>query len=145
MSKRVSWKCNRSERLIMIPSSYSFPSSGCSSCSAALSGSAAISRMSMGSGTGTGSGYGCGCGASLGMWDKLWRHWIGPKYGLSVIGPSIESPFIPFLPQNMNDEKRERQAPGLCVLCSPVVHSITEFLDLTPDNLKNGTPESSVE
>jgi hypothetical protein len=51
----------------------------------------------------------------------------------------------PYLSQNMSDEKRERQSPSLCVLSSSMVHSFTEFLDLTPDNLKNGTPESSVE
>jgi hypothetical protein len=127
----------------MIPSSCSSRSPGCFSCSAALSGSAAISGMSMGFGTGAGSG--CGCGAALGMWDRLWRHWMGPKYGLSVIGPSSRIAFNPFLSQNMSDEKRERQAPGLRVLCSPVVHSIPEFLNLPPYNLGNGAPETSME
>jgi hypothetical protein len=98
MSTRVSWKCNKSERLSVIPSSYS---SGCSSCSASLSGSAAIiysatiSGMSMGSGSGVGFGAGCGAGAALCMWDKLWCHWMGPKYGLSVISPSTSVPLIP--------------------------------------------------
>jgi hypothetical protein len=53
--------------------------------------------------------------------------------------------FDPYLSQNVRDEKRERLSPGLRVLSSPMVHSFTEFLDLMPDNLKNGTPESSVE
>jgi hypothetical protein len=98
MSTRVSWKCNRFERLSVIHSSSSY-SSGCSSCSTSLCGSnaiscsATISRMSIGSSTGVGCGY--GYGASLGMWDRLWRHWIGPKYGLSVIGPSAGVPLIP--------------------------------------------------
>jgi hypothetical protein len=43
------------------------------------------------------------------------------------------------------DEKGERQSPRLRVLRPPMVYSLTEFLDLTPDNLRNGTPESSVE
>jgi hypothetical protein len=84
----------------MIPSSYSSPSSGCSSYFAALSGSAAISGISMGSGSGcaalSGSGSGAGAGAPLGMWDKLWFHWMRPKYGLSVISPSSNVPLIPF-------------------------------------------------
>jgi hypothetical protein len=102
MSTRVSWKCNRSERLSMIHSSSS---SGCSSCSASLCGSnaisysSAISGMSMGSSSSAGSGSGCSCGAgsgaALGMWDRLWCHWMGPKYGLSVIGPSAGVPLIP--------------------------------------------------
>jgi hypothetical protein len=45
----------------------------------------------------------------------------------------------------MCDEKRERQFPRLRVLNSTMVYSLTEFLDLTLDNLRNGTPESSVE
>jgi hypothetical protein len=53
--------------------------------------------------------------------------------------------FDPFLSQYVSDEKRERQSPGLCVLSSPMVHSFTEFLDLTPDDLQNGAPEFSVE
>jgi hypothetical protein len=80
----------------MIPSSYCSPSPGCSSYSAALSGSAAILGISMGSGFGCSCGSGAGSGAALGMWDKLWCHWMGPKYGLSVIGPSSGVPLIPF-------------------------------------------------
>jgi hypothetical protein len=76
----------------VIVSSYSSSSSGCSSYSTALSGLAAISGMSMGSG----SGFGSGVGAALGMWDKLWFHWMRPKYGLLVIGPSAGVPLIPF-------------------------------------------------
>jgi hypothetical protein len=51
----------------------------------------------------------------------------------------------PHLSQNVRGEKGERQSPRLCVLSPPMVYSLTEFLDLTPDNLRNGTPESSVE
>jgi hypothetical protein len=51
----------------------------------------------------------------------------------------------PYLSQNVCDEKRERQSPHLRVLNPPMVHSFTEFLDLTPNNLRNGTPESSME
>jgi hypothetical protein len=51
----------------------------------------------------------------------------------------------PYLPQNVRDEKGERQSPCLRVLRPSMVYSLTEFLDLTPDNLRNGTPESSVE
>jgi hypothetical protein len=104
MSTRVSWKCNRSERLSVIHSSSSY-SSSCSSYSASLCGSNAIScsttifGMSIGSASSVGSGYGCSCGASssaaLGMWDRLWHHWMGPKYGLSVIGPSAGVSLIP--------------------------------------------------
>jgi hypothetical protein len=53
--------------------------------------------------------------------------------------------FNPFLSQNMSDEKRERQAPGLRVLCSPVVHSIPEFQNLPLYNLRNGAPETFME
>jgi hypothetical protein len=103
MSTRVSWKCNKSERLSVIHSSSSYSSSyssGCSSAySKAISCSATISRMSIGSTSGAGCGWGCSCGAgsgaALGMWDILWRHWMGPKYGLSMIGPSAGVPLIP--------------------------------------------------
>jgi hypothetical protein len=108
MSTRVSWKCNRSERLSVIYSSSSYSSSyslGCSSYSASLCGSnaiscsATISRMSIGSASSAGSSCGCSCGAgsgaALGMWDRLWHHWMGLKYGLSVIGPSAGVPLIP--------------------------------------------------
>jgi hypothetical protein len=53
--------------------------------------------------------------------------------------------FNPFLPQNMSGEKRERQAPGLRVLHSPMVHSIPEFLNLPPYDLGNGAPETPME
>jgi hypothetical protein len=43
------------------------------------------------------------------------------------------------------DEKRERQTLGLRVLSPPMVHSILEFLNLTPNDLGNGAPETSVE
>jgi hypothetical protein len=153
MFTRVSWKCNKYEALSVIPSLYSSSSSSCSSysaalfgsvaisCSASLSGSAAISGMSMGSG----SGFGSGAGASLGKWDKLWFHWMRPKYGLSVIGPVYRIAFNPFLSQNVSDEKRERQTPGLRVLGPSMVHSFTELLNLAPYDLENGAPETSVE
>jgi hypothetical protein len=51
----------------------------------------------------------------------------------------------PFLPQNMSDKKRERQAPGLRVFCSPVVHSIPKLLNLPPYDLGNGALETSME
>jgi hypothetical protein len=51
----------------------------------------------------------------------------------------------PYLPQNVRDEKGKRQSPRLCMLRPPMVYSLTEFLDLTLDNLRNGTPESSIE
>jgi hypothetical protein len=127
----------------VIVSSYSSSSSSCSSYSAALFGLAAISGMSMGSGSGSGSGS--GAGAALGMWDKLWFHWMRPKYGLSVIGPSSWCAFDPFLSQNVSDEKRERQTPGLRVLSHPMVHSFPEFLNLTPNDLQNGAPETFME
>jgi hypothetical protein len=41
--------------------------------------------------------------------------------------PVLWCAFDPFLSQNVSDEKRERQTPGLRVLCSPMVHSIPEF------------------
>jgi hypothetical protein len=92
MSTRVSWNYIKFEALSVIISLYSSSSSGCSSYSVALSGSAAISGISMGSS----SGPGVGVGASLGMWDKLWFHWMWAKYGLSVIGLSVRLPLIPF-------------------------------------------------
>jgi hypothetical protein len=51
----------------------------------------------------------------------------------------------PFLSQNVSDEKRERQTPGLRVLNRPMVHSFPEYLNLSPYDLENGTPETSVE
>jgi hypothetical protein len=53
--------------------------------------------------------------------------------------------FDPHLSQNVCDEKGERQSPRLRVLRSSMMDSLTEFMDLTPDNLQNRTPESSVE
>jgi hypothetical protein len=53
--------------------------------------------------------------------------------------------FDPFLSHYVSDEKRERQSPGLHVLSSLMMHSFTEFLDLTSDDLRNGAPESSME
>jgi hypothetical protein len=53
-------------------------------------------------------------------------------------GPVSRSAFNPFLPQNVSDKKRERQTPGLRVLCSPVVYSIPEFLNLPPYDLGDG-------
>jgi hypothetical protein len=90
------------------------------------------------------------CGAvvvvlALGMWDRLWRHYDGAKVWALSDRPIRWCASDPHLSQNMCDEKGERQSPRLRVLCPPMVHSLTEFLDLTPDNLRNGTPESSVE
>jgi hypothetical protein len=45
----------------------------------------------------------------------------------------------------VNDEKRERQTPSLRVLGPPMVHSFTKFLNLSPNDLRNGAPETSVE
>jgi hypothetical protein len=59
--------------------------------------------------------------------------------------PVSRTTFNPFLSQNMSDEKRERQTPGLRVLSSPMVHSIPEFLNLPPYNLGNGASETSME
>jgi hypothetical protein len=53
--------------------------------------------------------------------------------------------FNPFLSQNVSDEKRERQTPGLRVLSRLMVHSFSEFLNLTPNDLRNGAPETFVE
>jgi hypothetical protein len=76
----------------VIVSSYSSSNSGCSSYFATLSGSAIVSGMSMGSSSGSSTGL--GAGAALGMWDKVWFHWMRPKYGLSVISPSAGVPLI---------------------------------------------------
>jgi hypothetical protein len=51
----------------------------------------------------------------------------------------------PFLSQNVRDEKRERQTPCPRVLSYPMVHSFLEFLNLSPYDLRNGAPETSVE
>jgi hypothetical protein len=92
----MSWKDTKFEALSVIVSSYSSSSSGCSSCSTALSGLAALFYLAAISGMSMGSGFGSGAGAALGMWDKLWFHWMQPKYGLSVIGPSVAFPLIHF-------------------------------------------------
>jgi hypothetical protein len=55
------------------------------------------------------------------------------------------SAFDPFLSQNVSDEKRERQSPGLRVLCYLMVHSFPKFLNLSPYDLGNGASETSVE
>jgi hypothetical protein len=52
--------------------------------------------------------------------------------------------FNPYLSQNVSDEKRERQSLSLRVLNPPMVHSFIEFLDLTLDDLRNGTPKAFV-
>jgi hypothetical protein len=51
----------------------------------------------------------------------------------------------PFLSQNVSDEKRERQTPGVRVLSRLMVHSFPEFLNLSPYDLGNGALETSVE
>jgi hypothetical protein len=53
--------------------------------------------------------------------------------------------FDPFLSQNVSDEKKERQTPCPRVLSCPIVHSFPEFLNLSPYDLGNGAPETSVE
>jgi hypothetical protein len=53
--------------------------------------------------------------------------------------------FDPFLSQNVSDEKRERQSPGLYVLSPPMMHCFTEFLNLSPNDLWYGALETSVE
>jgi hypothetical protein len=58
--------------------------------------------------------------------------------------PVGRTAFNPFLSQNVSDEKKERQTPGLRVLSPLMVHSFTEFLNL-PSDLGNGAPETSVE
>jgi hypothetical protein len=59
--------------------------------------------------------------------------------------PVLWCAFDPFLSQNVSDEKREGQTPSLRVLSHPMVHSIPEFLNLTPNDLGNRAPETSVE
>jgi hypothetical protein len=142
MSTRVSWKCNRSKRLIMIPSSYSSPSSGCSSCSGKLWRSYHLRNVH---------GLWHRCGLWLWLWGSSGHvgQTLAPLDGAKVWAlsdqPVSRIAFNPFLSQNMSDKKRERQAPGLCVVCSPVMHSIPEFLNLPPYNLGNGAPETSME
>jgi hypothetical protein len=55
------------------------------------------------------------------------------------------SAFDPFLSENMSDEKRERQSPGLRVLRYSMVHSFPKFMNLSPYDLGNGVPETFVE
>jgi hypothetical protein len=59
--------------------------------------------------------------------------------------PICSISFNPFLSQNVSGEKRERQTPGLRVLSHPMVHSFPEFLNLSPYDLGNRAPETSVE
>jgi hypothetical protein len=59
--------------------------------------------------------------------------------------PVCSVAFNPFLSQNVSDEKRKRQTPGLRVLSRPMVHSFLEFLNLLSYDLGNGAPETSVE
>jgi hypothetical protein len=106
MSTRVSWKCNRSERLSVIPSSSS------SSCSSSYSSGLLLLRLSLWLSChhlvmlpwALGLVHGLwlwgwlwllALAAARGMWDRLWRHWMAPKCGLSVIGPSADVPLIP--------------------------------------------------
>jgi hypothetical protein len=59
--------------------------------------------------------------------------------------PVYSVAFNPFLSQNVSDEKRERQTPGLRVLSCPMVHSFPKFLNMSPYDLGNGARETSVE
>jgi hypothetical protein len=123
----------------VIVSSYSSSSSGCSSYSAALSGSAAISCSAAISGMSMGFGSGSGhVGQTLAPLDatEIWA--LSDR-------PVCSTAFYPFLSQNVSDEKRERQTPGLRVLSPLMVHSFPEFLNLSPYDLRNGAPETFVE
>jgi hypothetical protein len=53
--------------------------------------------------------------------------------------------FNPFLSQYMSDEKRERQTPCPRVLSHLMVHSFPEFINLSPYDLGNGAPKTSME
>jgi hypothetical protein len=53
--------------------------------------------------------------------------------------------FDPLLSKNMSDEKQERQTSGLRVLRYSMVHSFPKFLNLSPYDLENGAPETSME
>jgi hypothetical protein len=53
--------------------------------------------------------------------------------------------FNPPFPKNVSDEKRERQTPGLHVLRYSMVHSFPKFVNLSPYDLENGAPETSME
>jgi hypothetical protein len=59
--------------------------------------------------------------------------------------PVCGTAFNPFLSQYVSDKKRERQTPSLRVLCRPMVHSVPEFLNLSPYDLGNGGLETSME
>jgi hypothetical protein len=59
--------------------------------------------------------------------------------------PVCSVAFNPFLSQNVSDEKRERQTPGLHVLSCLMVHSFPEFLNLSPYDHGNGALETYVE
>jgi hypothetical protein len=96
----------------------------------------------MGSGSNAGSGSGCSCDAGS---DAALVPLDGAKVWALSDRPVHWCASNPHLSQNVCDEKGERQSPRLGVLRPPMVHSLTEFLDLTPDNLRNGTPESSME
>jgi hypothetical protein len=53
--------------------------------------------------------------------------------------------FNPLLSKYVSDEKRERQTPSLRVLNYSMVHSFLEFVSLSPYDLGNGAPKTSVE
>jgi hypothetical protein len=53
--------------------------------------------------------------------------------------------FNPLLSKYVSDEKRERQTPSLRVLNYSMVHSFLEFVNLSPYDLGNGAPKTSVE
>jgi hypothetical protein len=59
--------------------------------------------------------------------------------------PICRIAFNPFLSQNVSDEKREMQTPGLRMLSRSMVHSFIEFLNLSSYDLGNGAPETSVD
>jgi hypothetical protein len=59
--------------------------------------------------------------------------------------PICSVAFNPFLSQNVSDEKRERQTPGLCVLSRPMVHSFPKFMNPSPYDLGDGALETYVE
>jgi hypothetical protein len=53
--------------------------------------------------------------------------------------------FNPLLSQNVSDEKRERQTPSPHVLSHLMVHSFSEFVNLSPYDLRNGALKAFVE
>jgi hypothetical protein len=59
--------------------------------------------------------------------------------------PICRIAFNPLLSKCVSDEKRERQTPSLCVLSYSMVHSFPEFVNLSPYDLGNGAPKTSVE